>query len=482
MSDSKRGSARPEICAAWRASVLRFPLAGAALAFAAAGGALTHARGAFPVVTPGVRATVYHVKTTGSDTNPGTESRPFQTVQRAVTVVQPGDTIRVHAGTYQGIVDIRTSGTEGAPIVLEGAGDGEATLTADFRALDCSETYPTRDRTVQINGGADYWTIRKLSIVNGIVIIAPKNSVLKGPTFMDHSQPGHGSVRDQAAAEKVLPSFGIDPSDYISLLDLDVRGRGLLTIGARHGELANSRFHDIDCGTGAAVWINRFSDFWHIHDNDIRNVAASKKHYMSEGIRLGSGSSYAVVERNVVEHMAGLGRGITSDVGASWNVYRGNRVNDTSVNFSEQAGGWGNQYVSNLSQNARRAGYMVFGTGGMDEAQGEGGAREGKRRRKGAPPAAEAEMGEAGSEGRSGTPKLLLFECNDSQGDPISFQAGDVTESTFTNNNFAALKLSDALRGAWNAKGNAWNGSKTLPPERPSTASFASCTKAPAGR
>jgi hypothetical protein len=423
---------------------------------------------------------VYHVKTTGSDANPGSEARPFQTIEKAVSVAGAGDTIKVHAGTYQGVVTLRKSGERNAPIVLMGAGDGPATLTADVAVLDCDGRAPTHDRTLQIVGGADNWTIRDLSIVNGILIMAPKTQVLENRNFSDRSLPGHGATPDSAAADKVLPSFGIDPSDSIRLLHLDVRGRGLLTIGARHGELADSRFHDIDCGTGAGVWLNRFSDGWHVHDNQVQNIAASKQHYMSEGIRLGSGSSYNVVERNVVEHLQGQGRGITADVGSSWNVYRANRVNDAAINYSEQAAGWGNHYIANVSQNARRTGFQVYGIGGMDEGKRE----EVKMRRKGRlkkqEQAEAAGLGEEGGEGGEGggddsTPRYLLYQCNDSQGDPVAFNAGDVTESRFLENNFGSVRISEKLRSTWAAKKNVWDGSPSLPSDRPPTASFASC-------
>ena len=46
-------------------------------------------------------ATTYYVSPTGSDHNVGTtRSQPFQTIQRAANVVNPGDTVLIMAGTY----------------------------------------------------------------------------------------------------------------------------------------------------------------------------------------------------------------------------------------------------------------------------------------------------------------------------------------------------------------------------------------------
>jgi hypothetical protein len=42
----------------------------------------------------------YHVSPTGSDSNPGSEARPFRTIQKAADSVKPGDTVLVDDGVY----------------------------------------------------------------------------------------------------------------------------------------------------------------------------------------------------------------------------------------------------------------------------------------------------------------------------------------------------------------------------------------------
>ena len=44
--------------------------------------------------------TIYYVAPTGSDSNPGTQSQPFHTIQHAADLVNPGDTVLVGDGTY----------------------------------------------------------------------------------------------------------------------------------------------------------------------------------------------------------------------------------------------------------------------------------------------------------------------------------------------------------------------------------------------
>jgi len=69
----------------------------------------------------------YHVSPRGADSNPGTVTRPFRTIQRAADIVHPGDTVIVKDGTYSNplasgadstLVNVTRSGTANAYIVF----------------------------------------------------------------------------------------------------------------------------------------------------------------------------------------------------------------------------------------------------------------------------------------------------------------------------------------------------------------------------
>lgn len=61
----------------------------------------------------------YYVATTGNNSNPGTEKKPWRTVAHAVDTMVAGDTTYVRGGTYmEGIIRFRKSGTQSAPIRL----------------------------------------------------------------------------------------------------------------------------------------------------------------------------------------------------------------------------------------------------------------------------------------------------------------------------------------------------------------------------
>jgi len=58
----------------------------------------------------------YHVAPQGEDTNPGSASAPFRTIQQAADMMRPGDVCVIHAGTYRETVRPGRSGTPKAPI------------------------------------------------------------------------------------------------------------------------------------------------------------------------------------------------------------------------------------------------------------------------------------------------------------------------------------------------------------------------------
>ena len=53
-----------------------------------------------------VLAATYHVALDGSDGNPGSESRPWRTIQKAARDLQPGDTVSVERTPATVAVDI----------------------------------------------------------------------------------------------------------------------------------------------------------------------------------------------------------------------------------------------------------------------------------------------------------------------------------------------------------------------------------------
>jgi hypothetical protein len=72
----------------------------------------------YSVAPATLQGSMYFVAPTGDDSNPGTESQPWQTIQKAAKTLIGGDTVYIRAGTYTEQVTIQNSGIPGSPIVF----------------------------------------------------------------------------------------------------------------------------------------------------------------------------------------------------------------------------------------------------------------------------------------------------------------------------------------------------------------------------
>lgn len=84
----------------------------------------------FSLVARGAQAATYYVSPSGIDSNNGSQSAPFQTIQQAANIVNPGDTVVVEDGVYsdtsgtaygggwQCTLALYRSGTSSAPITF----------------------------------------------------------------------------------------------------------------------------------------------------------------------------------------------------------------------------------------------------------------------------------------------------------------------------------------------------------------------------
>ncbi len=72
-----------------------------------------------------IYAAEYHVATNGSDSNPGTSTRPFKTIQKAASVMVAGDTCLIRGGTYRERIVPRAGGTSDSRGIVYKAYPGE---------------------------------------------------------------------------------------------------------------------------------------------------------------------------------------------------------------------------------------------------------------------------------------------------------------------------------------------------------------------
>lgn len=83
-----------------------------------------------PFVSKGGR--IYYVAPNGSDSNPGTFSRPLKTIDRAAHIVKSGDVVYIRTGVYYESVELQTSGTAASPIIFKPYPGESPVMDGDF--------------------------------------------------------------------------------------------------------------------------------------------------------------------------------------------------------------------------------------------------------------------------------------------------------------------------------------------------------------
>jgi hypothetical protein len=160
-----------------------------------------------------VRAATYVVDQAApgaADTNPGTEEKPFKTVQRAAGAAKPGDTVYVMAGKYDERVKVKAGGTEGKPIAFvakpwRSATVGGFDLEASYIRVEGFEITADKPATaVQLRGS-------HCEIVDNYIhdMMAAVNGTVGKPSADDNTRDYSAVAHNRIAYNKVYHSeFG----------------------------------------------------------------------------------------------------------------------------------------------------------------------------------------------------------------------------------------------------------------------------------
>ena len=135
--------------------------------------------------TPAIIPVTRYVATNGSDAAIGGLDAPLRTIQRAVDLTGPGDTIVIRGGEYQGF-DIATQGTADAPVTLRAFAGEEPVIEGE----------PERPDVIRVRSRARHVVIEGLTVRgsvgsrgSGILITNVEEGpiVVKGCRFYDHA-------------------------------------------------------------------------------------------------------------------------------------------------------------------------------------------------------------------------------------------------------------------------------------------------------
>lgn len=146
-------------------------------------------------ISPALSAT-HHVAPSGDDADPGSESSPWKTIQRGITGTVPGDTLLVHAGTYdERNTSVRGGSNDSSRITLRAEGSvtnlgfsiGHPYITIEGFHVTGHSASDVYDAHVAVKRGSDAFHFLNNTIKDGI------HAVLTNAVFTDN-HPGLDTI------------------------------------------------------------------------------------------------------------------------------------------------------------------------------------------------------------------------------------------------------------------------------------------------
>lgn len=278
-----------------------------------------------PCLSTAAFAATYYVATTGFDSNPGTLSSPFKTIQKGIDVLQPGDTCYVRGGTYSGGLVLKQSGTSTARITLKNY-NGE-TVTVNSGSVQALRT----------GGRRHYYTIDGFRFISNYVTYSNgkkysldfEDGIWDG--FTDPNGGNNGFILRNCYIEGSVHFYG----HYNIMENCELNGRSQWSDGlfesfaaSHHNIYRNNKVYGF---TNRGIWSMQYTDSVTIENNVIHDTG-------NMGIDCdGAGHPVynSVVRGNIIYNIGG--RGIEME-----NAF--NSITENNVIYNSNK--WGINYIN----------------------------------------------------------------------------------------------------------------------------------------
>jgi parallel beta helix pectate lyase-like protein len=265
-----------------------------------------------PARLPPSKGKTFYVATNGSNSNPGTLTRPWRTIQTAASRLRPGQRAFVRAGTYRENVSITRRGTRRAPITI-------AAYPGEHPVID-SPSYP-----LEIEGA--YWRIR------GFVVQGARGTSSTN-VYFESSAHHVELVGNEVRRSQDQGVYSEEETDHLFILANRIHDNGIDHRPGQH------QSHGIYLqGTGHvvvnnAIWDHREGFGIQVYDQNagsiiVHNTVVGSGH--SAIVVGGSGGvSNITIRNNILAFNSNYGVQMDSDcptgrVGIDTNVIYGNR-------------------------------------------------------------------------------------------------------------------------------------------------------------
>ncbi|CAG0963880.1 endoglucanase [Methanosarcinales archaeon] len=177
-----------------------------------------------PSLTPSpIVSGAFYVATNGNDANPGTEARPWRTIQKAADTLTAGQTVYVKAGTYKEQITVRNSGSAGKYITFS-AYPGN-TVTVDGTGINMNPGYGRDGGLIQI-WGKSYIKVTGFTVINsgyaGLFVNTPGS--YNNPPSHDIIFEGNTVKDSWAAAIMMFGRGSSNAENYVARNNIIIRG------------------------------------------------------------------------------------------------------------------------------------------------------------------------------------------------------------------------------------------------------------------
>jgi len=279
---------------------------------------------------------VYYVAPTGSDSNPGTESQPWQTIQKAADTLVAGDTAYIRAGTYEEQVIPLNSGSAGNYITYA-AYPGE-TVTIDGDSI----TLPAYETGLFVVEDTNYIKVSGLRIVNA----GPNDN--NAGIYVDNAH--HIIIENNYTYNTVSSGIGVWDGSNIIIDGNEVRlacndgeQEDITVSGTDTFEIKNNHVHEGGPGTngGEGITVKGGATNGRIYKNHVHDITRGERTCIYVDAWGATATSNIEIFQNVF-HNCGAGISLASEDGGlvrNVEIYN-NIVYDNQSNGLE-IGNWG---------------------------------------------------------------------------------------------------------------------------------------------
>jgi hypothetical protein len=316
----------------------------------------------YPTLTP--QGTTYYVAPSGSDSNSGTEARPWRTIGKATETLVAGDTVYIRAGTYREQVEAQNSGSAGSPITYA-ATPGE-TVTIDGSSL----SLPDYETGLFVIEDVSYIVVSGLRIVNagpndnnaGIYVDNAHHVLIENNYTYNTASSGIGVwdgshvILDRnevrlACNDGEQEMITVSGTDTFEVRNNHVHeggpgsngGEGItIKGGAINGKVFGNHVHDLPHGERTCLYI----DAWGTRATSNIWVYANTLHHCAAGISLASEDGGLVRDIRIYNNLAYANQSNGLEIGdwGEFGVPRRPVENVTFINntvYANGTAGWG---------------------------------------------------------------------------------------------------------------------------------------------